>query len=98
MWVDQVPYAFCLECFLPHFKRSKAVAVSDEDMEDGPGPTIGDFARYRMHFQQQNRLTGWKGFVDMVCWYLYTHYLVGKIHYLLTVDDLISAPPWMYFE
>lgn len=33
------------------------VKVSDEDMEDGPGPAIGDFARYRMHFQQQNRLT-----------------------------------------
>jgi len=33
------------------------VKVSEEDMEDGPGPTIGDFARYRMHFQQQNRLT-----------------------------------------
>ena len=39
---------------LHHFV-SRSLAVSDEDMEDGPGPAIGDFARYRMHFQQQNR-------------------------------------------
>lgn len=28
-----------------------------------------------------------------VRWYLYTHCSVGKMHYLLTVDGLNSAPP-----
>lgn len=32
-----------------------AVPVAEEDMQEGVGPTIGDFAFYRMHFQQQNR-------------------------------------------
>lgn len=33
----------------------QAVPVAEEDMQEGVGPTIGDFAFYRMHFQQQNR-------------------------------------------